>query len=118
MGLFADVDLGLFALPAWIAFGAGVLLAFARAPYVVVPTLLFAFVPWILVNLPAEPWSWYPDDLPWPNGLSDLDWIPIVGFLVAGLVIGSIRRPGWFVGYRRRVDAQVKALDAAMEERP
>lgn len=116
LDLFTGVELGIFALPAWVAFGAGVLLAFARAPVVVVPTLALALIPRLFLALPPKRWFWVPHEWPWPTGdRGAWEWISIAGFVAAGLVIGLVRRPRWLTGYHRRVRERLAALDATLQ---
>jgi hypothetical protein len=115
LDLFTRASLGLFALPAWVAFGAGVLLAFARAPFVVVPTLVLALLPRLYLALPTNRWFWVPDGWLWPGeNRGPWRWISVVGFIAAGLIIGLVRRPGWLTGYHQDVRKRIAALDATL----
>jgi hypothetical protein len=116
LDLFTPIELGLFALPAWVAFGAGVLVAFTRAPVVVVPTLILAVIPRLLLALPESRWSWVPDEWPWPGeDRGAWQWISIAGFIAAGLVIGLVRRPRWLVGFHRRVGERLAIIDSLLQ---
>lgn len=116
LDLFTGVGLGLLALPAWVAFGAGVLLAFARAPVVVVPLLAFAVVPRLALSLFSERWSWVPQDWEWWPSIDAeaLTWVPIAGFIAAGLMVGLVRRPRWLGAFRRHVTERLAALDSLL----
>lgn len=110
---FTDADLGVFGLPAVIAFGAGLLLALARAPFVVIPMLILVVIPTLLDLLPQKQPEWW-GSAPWPSLDPKLEWVPLASFILAGLVIGLIHRPGWLVGYRRRVRGRLRTLDGRL----
>ena len=116
LDLFTGARLGLLGLPAWVAFGAGVLLAFMRAPVVVVPLLALAVIPRLALPFFSERWYWVPQEWErWPTLDPDaLDWVPIAGFIAAGVLIGLIRRPRWLSAFRRKTDERLQTLDSVL----
>lgn len=87
--LYTGVDLGVLAVPSWLIFLAGALLALVRAVAVVLPLVLIGIAPGLLTALPGKPWDWWPRAWVWPR--LDWTWVPPVAFVVAWLVIGVLR---------------------------
>ena len=111
--LFTDTNLSVLVFPAWIAFGAGLLIALTRAPFISLPLVALVVIPKAIVELPTKPWSWWGKEAPW-LGSEGWDWLPAAGFVLAGLIIGTIRTPGWFVGLRRRIRDRILELDEVL----
>lgn len=77
---------------------AGTILAFLRAPFVALPTIFLIAFPFFLRWLPADPWSWWPADWPFPTLRDRAEWLAPLAVIVGVIVIGTIRRPVWFRG--------------------
>lgn len=91
---------------------AGTVLGFLRAPFIVVPTLVFIAVPLLLREMPVADhrWSWWPDGWAFPTLRGRLPWVPPVAALVGVIVIGVVRRPVWF----RSITVDHRAFDARL----
>ncbi len=83
-----------------VVFVAGLLILYARAPFVLYPLLLLGALPIALAKLPSDPWSWWPSDWPWQSLRDEWTYIPAVTFVVAVLLIGYVRRPVWMQSTR------------------
>ncbi len=99
--LFTGTSLGVLTSIGFALFVAGALLAYARAPFVLVPVLVLMALPNALTLLPARAWTWWPSGWIFPSLHGRGEAIPRVAFVLAAIAIGIIRRPNWL---RRLLD--------------
>ena len=95
VSLFTDASSSVVFPIGLALFTAGLLLAYARAPFIAVPLTLLVAVPLALRELPDKPRSWWPSDWTWPALTSRWDWLVYAGFVLMVLAIGVTRRPAW-----------------------
>lgn len=119
--IFTDASLGVLTVIGFALFVAGALLAYARAPFILVPVLALMAIPNGLSLLPAQAWTWWPSGWIFPTLNGQGEAIPRLAFILGAILIGLIRRPGWLgrlLDDERRINQRFEVVVGARPSPP